>query len=82
MRKPSVKCALITAMIAEHHWGSPIVEENLLAIAAIEPSDYPTATMSSTTYALSPTSRTKESRASSSTTASSVKERAATAATA
>jgi beta-xylosidase len=43
MRKPSVKCALLAAMIAEHRWGSPIVEENLLAIAAIEPGDYATA---------------------------------------
>jgi len=30
-------------MIAEHRWGSPIVEENLLSISAIETSDYPTA---------------------------------------
>ncbi|TQQ80594.1 hypothetical protein [Halonotius roseus] len=43
MRKPSVKCALLAAMVAEHRWGSPIVEENLLSIAAIETSDYPTA---------------------------------------
>jgi len=43
MRKPSVKCALLAAMVAEHRWGSPIVEENLLAIAAIETSEYPTA---------------------------------------
>jgi len=43
MRKPSVKCALLAAMIAEHRWGSPIVEENLLSIAAIETSDYHTA---------------------------------------
>ena len=43
MRKPSVKCALLAAMIAEHRWGSPTVEENLLSISAIEPDDYPTA---------------------------------------
>ncbi|QGX94797.1 hypothetical protein EI982_08295 [Haloplanus rallus] len=43
MRKPSVKCALLAAMIAEHRWGSPIVEENLLSISAIEASDYDTA---------------------------------------
>lgn len=43
MRKPSVKCALLAAMIAEHRWGSPIVEENLLSISAIEVGDYPTA---------------------------------------
>ncbi len=43
MRKPSVKCALLAAMITEHRWGSPIVEENLLSIAAIETADYATA---------------------------------------
>jgi hypothetical protein len=43
MRKPTVKCALLAAMIAEHRWGSPIVEENLLSIAAIEMDDYATA---------------------------------------
>lgn len=43
MRKPSVKCALLAAMIAEHRWGSPIIEENLLSISAIERSDYATA---------------------------------------
>ena len=43
MRKPSVKCALLAAMVAEHRWGSPIAEDNLLSIAAIEPSDYHTA---------------------------------------
>jgi hypothetical protein len=43
MRKPSVKCALLAAMIAEHRWGSPIVEEDLLSISAIETSDYDTA---------------------------------------
>jgi len=40
MRKPSVKCALLAAMVAEHRWGSPIVEENLLSIAAIGTNDY------------------------------------------
>ena len=43
MRKPSVKCALLAAMVAEHRWGSPIVEENLLSISAIEAADYSTA---------------------------------------
>ena len=43
MRKPSVKCALLAAMVAERRWGAPIVEESLLSIAAIEASDYPTA---------------------------------------
>ena len=43
MRKPSVKCALLAAMIAKHTWGTPIDEENLLSIAAIDPNDYPTA---------------------------------------
>ena len=43
MRKPSVKCALLAAMIAKHRWGSPIVEEDLPSISAIETNDYPTA---------------------------------------
>ena len=43
MRKPSVKCALLAAMIAQHRWGSPIVEEDLLSISAIETGDYATA---------------------------------------
>jgi len=43
MRKPSVKCALLAAMIAKHRWGTPIDEENLLAIAAIDDNDYPRA---------------------------------------
>jgi hypothetical protein len=43
MRKPSVKCALLAAMVAKHRWGTPIDEESLLAIAAIEGNDYPTA---------------------------------------
>lgn len=40
MDKPSVKCALLAAMLAKHRWGSPITEEYLLAIAAIESNDY------------------------------------------
>ncbi|MFB6307826.1 MAG: hypothetical protein ABEH35_00710 [Haloarculaceae archaeon] len=43
MRKPSVKCALLAAMISNHRWGSPIDEEDLLSIAAIERADYPSA---------------------------------------
>jgi len=43
VRKPSVKCALLAAMIAKHRWGSPIDEESLLSIAAIDTNDYPTA---------------------------------------
>jgi len=43
MRKPSVKCALLAAMIAKHHWGTPIDEDHLLAIAAIEPNEFPLA---------------------------------------
>lgn len=43
MRKSSVKCALLAAMLAKHKWGTPIDEENLLSIAAIDPNDYPTA---------------------------------------
>jgi hypothetical protein len=43
MRKPSVKCALLAAMIAKHRWGTPIDEDSLLAVAAIETNDYPVA---------------------------------------
>lgn len=43
MRKPSVNCALLAAMIAKHKWGTPIDEESLLSIAAIDPNDYQTA---------------------------------------
>lgn len=43
MRKPSVKCALLAAMVAKHKWGSPIEEDQLLSIAAIDTSDYRTA---------------------------------------
>jgi hypothetical protein len=43
MRKPSVRCALLAAMVAKHRWGTPIDEENLLAIAAIDANDYPIA---------------------------------------
>lgn len=42
MQKPSVKCALLAAMIAKHRWGTPITEEQLLAIAAIDTNDFPT----------------------------------------
>lgn len=43
MRKPTIRCALLAAMITKHRWGTPINEENLLAIAAIEPDDFPVA---------------------------------------
>lgn len=43
MRKPSVKCALLAAMVAKHKWGTPIDEESLLSVAAIESTDYPKA---------------------------------------
>ncbi|MFB6132655.1 MAG: hypothetical protein ABEJ44_04545 [Halanaeroarchaeum sp.] len=43
MQKPSVKCALLAAMIAKHRWGTPIEREALIAIAAIGPNDHPTA---------------------------------------
>ncbi len=43
MRKPTVKCALLAAMIAKHRWGTPIDEDNLLAIAAVDQNDHPTA---------------------------------------
>jgi len=43
MRKRAVECALLAAIIAKHRRGTPIDEENLLSIAAIDPHDYPTA---------------------------------------
>ena len=43
MRKPSVKCALLAAMIAKHRWVTPIDEDALLVISAINNNDYPTA---------------------------------------
>lgn len=36
-------CAVLAAMIAKHRWGTPIDEEHLLAIAAIDKTDYATA---------------------------------------
>ncbi len=43
MRKPTVKCALLAAMIAKHRWGTPIDQHHLLAIAAVEKNEYHTA---------------------------------------
>lgn len=43
MRKPTVKCALLAAMLARHRWGTPIGEDRLLSISAIETNEYPTA---------------------------------------
>lgn len=43
MRKPTVECALLAALIAKHAWGTPIDEEALLAIAAVESHEYPAA---------------------------------------
>lgn len=43
MRKPTVTCALLAAMIAKHRWGTPIDSDSLLAIAAIERREYPAA---------------------------------------
>lgn len=43
MRKPTVKCALLAAMIAKHRWGTPIDADHLIAVAAVERNDYPAA---------------------------------------
>lgn len=43
MQKPSVQCALLAAMVAKHRWGTPIDRESLIAVAAIEKNEYPTA---------------------------------------
>lgn len=42
MEKPSVKCALLATMIAKHKWGTPITEDALLNLSAID-GDCPTA---------------------------------------
>lgn len=36
MQKPSIKCALLATMIAKHGWGTPISEEALLELSAID----------------------------------------------
>lgn len=41
MRKPSVTCALLAAMLAKHAWGTPIGSDALLSVAAIDTSEYP-----------------------------------------
>ena len=43
MRKPTIKCALLAAMLAKHKWGTPIDETDLIAVAAIDRNEYPTA---------------------------------------
>lgn len=43
MRKRSVRCALLAALLARHAWGSPIPRERLLAFAAIGNDEYPRA---------------------------------------
>ncbi|MFC7203450.1 hypothetical protein ACFQJC_07995 [Haloferax namakaokahaiae] len=42
MDKPSVKCALISTLIAKHKWGTPMDRDTLLSLSAIG-NDYPTA---------------------------------------
>lgn len=43
MEKPSVRCALLAVLVAKHRWGSPLGREALLAMAAIDQSEYPAA---------------------------------------
>jgi hypothetical protein len=43
MQKPTIRCALLAAMIAKHRWGTPIGRDHLLAVAAVDPNEYPTA---------------------------------------
>lgn len=40
MRKPSVTCALLAAMVAKHRWGSPVGADHLLAVAAVKSHEY------------------------------------------
>lgn len=41
MEKPSTKCALLATMIPKHNWGTPITEDALPNLSAID-GDYPT----------------------------------------
>lgn len=43
MRKPTVECALLAAMVAKHRWGTPIDENHLLAVSAVSKHDIPEA---------------------------------------
>ena len=43
MDKPSVRCALLAVLVAKHRWGSPLGREPLLAMAAIDGTEYPAA---------------------------------------
>lgn len=43
MGEPSVKSALLAALLGKHGTGTPIEEQDLLAIAAIDADDYATA---------------------------------------
>lgn len=43
MRKPSVRCALVAAMVAKHRWGTPIYEDALIGLAAVATHEYPAA---------------------------------------
>lgn len=40
MQKPTALCALLATMVAKHRWESPIGEDALLALSAID-GDYP-----------------------------------------
>ena len=42
MDKPTIKCALLSTMLAKHRWGTPISREDLIRLSAVG-DDYPAA---------------------------------------
>lgn len=43
MRKPTVKCSLLSTMIAKHRWGTPIGVDELLRLSPLDNQEYPKA---------------------------------------
>lgn len=43
MNKPTVKCALLGTLVANHCWGSPLDEDSLLSMSKIADHKYPRA---------------------------------------
>ena len=43
MNKPTVKCALLGTLVANHRWGSPLEVDSLLSMSKISDHEYPKA---------------------------------------
>jgi hypothetical protein len=43
MRHPTVRCALLAVLVADHVWGRTLPDEQLLRRAALEPEEFPLA---------------------------------------